>query len=504
DIYLVYQEYLKAQSSNNFNPAKATMDTLNGCWDQCILEQTLPVKGKPKLIGLYQKVYSAGTVHTRQIKVYDNDRLIGHIVFNYGNGVSMILVYSPSWNFPKSKLNLIPEDLYAFTRNWHPLRFVSYRGSNQAYSFTDKYFTGSNSTKTLKDLDTYFFKNRTQELKQEADIILCEKNGFDLNNADDSKFDYQGLVDHLIIGPYSPLSHLPLPNNSDEFLKAVEAQGGNLLGWTKNESRNPLEILPFELGLLSGHYTPLRSPHGLSVAQLIHDELPSANLIVLKAQECDFKYHEWKLPASKAKAHVVNYTYSYLKDAVTGMDSFPWAQDKQSPFLWVIASGNKLVGQEMYFPQNIAGGKDNMILVTAINANENIEDYTLFSNSDIAAPGHYEHEGQIFDGTSYATPRVAIVASQVAKEYPELTPVELRLALLLSARLPKNNRPFPIRSGGIIDLPGARKAGNAIMALSIRGREKLADADESTSMFLTLLNSIFCGSPSAEKALCKL
>jgi hypothetical protein len=118
--------------------------------------------------------------------------------------------------------------------------------------------------------------------------------------------------------------------------------------------------------------------------------------------------------------------------------------------------------------------------------------------ADLVADGsHPEAAGKF--ATSYAAPRASAAAAQIALEFPQLTPQQIKLALLLGAQIQADsrnaakNRFLDVRSGGFLNVEGARSVATRL------ARHSAALSDRQSA--LTTLCQTHCG---GEAAVCQL
>ncbi len=115
--------------------------------------------------------------------------------------------------------------------------------------------------------------------------------------------------------------------------------------------------------------------------------------------------------------------------------------------LWIAAAGNKPTGQALGCPQHLFGQQN--LIVVAANQGSRMHPFSNFGAkiADITAPGE-EFEGSGW-GTSFSTPRVSRVAAKIFSMYPNLSPFQVKKAVLLGADIP--NSPLPVLSKGILN-----------------------------------------------------
>ena len=119
----------------------------------------------------------------------------------------------------------------------------------------------------------------------------------------------------------------------------------------------------------------------------------------------------------------------------------------------------------MKCPQNILLNNQNGLVVGALASSSETQmaNYGNFGARavDIAtrAPS-----GTHLDGTSFTAAIVSEYANQLAKEFPQLSVSDIRLAILLGAEIPDLQNPLPVRSGGILNEFYARRLAQLIQA----------------------------------------
>ena len=131
--------------------------------------------------------------------------------------------------------------------------------------------------------------------------------------------------------------------------------------------------------------------------------------------------------------------------------------------LWVAAAGNEGSAQSTGCPQHLAG-QENLIIVGASDGDTlNKKSNFGASSVDIAADGNAQTLNQIPAGwgTSFAAPRVSRAAVELMEQYPTLSPRQIKQAILLGARIPKN--PLPVLSMGVLDVSKAHEVAERLL-----------------------------------------
>jgi len=175
-------------------------------------------------------------------------------------------------------------------------------------------------------------------------------------------------------------------------------------------------------------------------------------IIPLSTSSClnSDKTHFWWQNFKDSGAKVINLSATSFEDPKKCreyLNNHPIFTDAESA-LWIVAGGNARETSRLGCPQSLAG-KENVLVVGAMTGTS-VSKVSNFGEEfvDIFARGQNRGMGE--GVTSFAAPRVSRVAALLADSYPELTPYELKLILLLSAKSNKWN-PLPSRSLGELD-----------------------------------------------------
>lgn len=171
---------------------------------------------------------------------------------------------------------------------------------------------------------------------------------------------------------------------------------------------------------------------------------------------------------------MTRFPYKHLVGNLSLSTSFSGAQKYNNHFvhivensldkiLWVQGAGNtgrELLHQNQEIASQTLSGKENFITVAATNGSDRLSSTSSYSRElvDIAANGCAEDQ-EYCDAnaaaTSYAAPRVSRAAANLMEEFPDASPNEVKLALMLGAKIP--NKMLAVRSAGVLDEAVTRK-----------------------------------------------
>lgn len=154
--------------------------------------------------------------------------------------------------------------------------------------------------------------------------------------------------------------------------------------------------------------------------------------------------HAMSLYGERARVGSMSATFPMDKDTC----SASMQPLRSTKLLLAVAAGNAsrdVVSTELC-PQRLSPSPD--IVVVGAAANGRMAAYSNFGRKsvDIAADG--DAPGASDFGTSFAAPRVAYAAAQLAREVRGANNAQIRMALLLSADLPPDGPALPVRCGG--------------------------------------------------------
>ena len=131
----------------------------------------------------------------------------------------------------------------------------------------------------------------------------------------------------------------------------------------------------------------------------------------------------------------------------------PIMTDKGSA-LWVFSAGNRSESEAHFCPQYLTN-QENVMLVGASYENQvHHKSSRGIDFVDIFTSGNSELSQSW--GTSYAAPRVARVAALISKSFPHFSPFEVKVSIMLSAKIPEWYE-LPARSRGLLDESAAMK-----------------------------------------------
>ncbi|SMF34864.1 Subtilase family protein [Pseudobacteriovorax antillogorgiicola] len=390
---------------------------------------------KPVYRGNYifieEKIYSRGSVKRRTHWVLDRKgRTLGGAYLAPSRLPN--IYFSLNWK-GENELRL---SVRAYDRTFKDLVSHTFT-AKQAWEMRDK----SQSFLDLDSIDTG------------SGLLLCEL-------ADPFSFQYSDLI---VGGPYR------IDNYNGSHLS------GSLYGWSRNTEGDWSNAF--------GGYAPSNDvpidfhrpyDHASKVASLIVEENPNVKFLI--GGECFHDDHSqlssmielgiFSGPAQDLRVKVINASYgTYTGKQACALNTGPLAS-KIGKVLFVTAAGNFQMENPGNCPQSAP--HPNKIVVAAANGadgdNPRLTNYTAYGKdyADIAAKG--THDPTSSKGTSFASPRVAGIASRIAQDFPKLSSADIRLAILASAHIPhdknfwgdlKSWKPLDVRTGGVLRSDGA-------------------------------------------------
>ncbi len=162
--------------------------------------------------------------------------------------------------------------------------------------------------------------------------------------------------------------------------------------------------------------------------------------------------------------------------------------------LWVQGAGNtgnELVHQAQEIQSQSLSGKENFIVVAATNGTDQLAYTSSYSKVlvDIAASGCPAGPEPCIGagvGTSFAAPRVSRASANLMEEFPEASPNQIKLALMLGAHVP--DKPLAVRCGGIIDEFASKKL---LQLMRQKGAQSLATISKDELVEMVLMAKYF-------------
>ncbi len=286
----------------------------------------------------------------------------------------------------------------------------------------------------------------TIRAEDEPALITCEP---DMRGViADSK-----LAASIAIGP-----HLPIFEG-----------GTSLFGWVENASGFLDDYL---LGYAARTLGFIKEPglrdeeaavHGRRVVLAARESSPRLRILPIGGfLSCFTNYWQWRSTVTK-KVAVVNASFSASMQPQTCRPQvLPVLQESADTTLWVLGAGNEDGRPPLDTPKNRCpgslSGEKNLLIVSGAS-HDDIHPLSVrgATYADIAAAWDIEEDG----GTSFAAPRVAAVAAELAHAFTSLTPEAIRLTLMTSSRMTPGLHDS-VRSGGLLDREAALTVGACV------------------------------------------
>ncbi len=432
------------QIRTRFQADAATIKTLAGCAEFCILKQDLSFGLFPRLHVSLERTFFLGSKVSSKIVLRDaqTKTIKSAVLLNPGDGVSAILHIMPTAQAPLPRENgtngsAFFTQLKVYDRHW-------------------QYIDGFLQNLEL-DLNSTLLNLQAQRLQPNAEqstprAAVCEVWPRTMG----------GLRGPLILGPnFNPqLSE----SNEYQFRQAVGAR----LGWGGRsisfEDFFGDSLMPSDWP----HLSDVVDPHPVNVSNLYFSagENPDGNHGAIAAvgakNTClsPDRYDTWRQELLDAGVRVMNLSFSTFKSTDLCREEYSRIfEDSQEPLLFVAAAGNEgWLGNRLLCPQNILSNRKNGIVVAALEGGttHRLASYSNYGalSADIAAavPDQFR-----VSGTSFASPVVTKAAAEIFARYPRLSVADVRYALLLSAQVDDFSRPLAVRSGGFLNGVNAKQ-----------------------------------------------
>ena len=244
--------------------------------------------------------------------------------------------------------------------------------------------------------------------------------------------------EHLLIGPKSSAGGGP----------------GSFFGWWSNPSGTNLAANLAGLSQVSFGSVPALDSvadmdrlHGRRVVKAALAEVENLRILPLGGIQCFDGLSAWR---DNARPHMRVINASLGMFAARGTCQHRWGATldaSREDFLWVMPAGNEHDLAPWYECVGNISGRANLLVVAGSDGDGlSLESNYGVEYADLAAPSKSEGAA----GTSYAAPRVAAVAAELARRSPRLRPEELRAALLLGAHVTRDLW-SQVRAGGTLD-----------------------------------------------------
>ncbi|MBI1859463.1 MAG: S8 family serine peptidase, partial [Deltaproteobacteria bacterium] len=398
--------------------------TRSGCAGSCVLHQKIE---SGAFTGERVRALSGGVpyIDSLALKASHSPSGLtdGLMLLNRGGGVSLLFLFKHVWEGSR-----ITTEVFTFDRNWRSVALPYQVSLSEAY------------TANLE---------RISRIRQNADqksprSVICES-AINLE-----QFERAGLHQQLLVGPKSD----------------------SLLGWVSPAGPSWVSLFAGVSPLSNHGLSPesaVLAAHTLNVHQIFHNEDIWGRSLPIDAMNCLYNFNGWKEAVAESETKVINLSASidYDRSSCEGSPIGKAVSDRR--FLWVTAAGNFSQDGDAVrvntCPQGLAGAEN--LLVVAAAQGSRIAPTSNYGAlyADIAADGRADNGSH---ATSWATPRVARAAADLAFEHPNFTAADIRRLLIISAYTPNDGQrisSLPVRSGGLLDLAMARKMARRFLTI---------------------------------------
>lgn len=209
--------------------------------------------------------------------------------------------------------------------------------------------------------------------------------------------------------------------------------------------------------------------HSAIVSRIASENLtkPILPFSLLSLINGDFEKVVPRIPFQKFAASI-SAAYTYTTQTCKESNLAKTIENTKNTVLWFAGAGNEARAVAKtdftYCPQSL--NSSNILIIAATSGGNSLSEVSTFGENyaDIAASGCTVIEEFCDVGaTSFAAPRVARAAANLMTQFPELTIEHVKLALLMTVRVPYSgksifikNEFLKIKSGGILDENAAR------------------------------------------------
>ena len=438
---LLFKAYRGFEAQTGFPLSLGTPLEGLGCDEVCLVYR------KPFSVGAHKafvsRIYSGGSVVKQTLWLLDaSNKLVGAILYGLNGYPSFYMTID--WSLNSNHLNV---DLSLYDRTFTRLQVV-----------TSRVIPGISDALTRVAGEAVGI----DDVPKRSAVVTCEH------------FDPEAFepMDRLIRGPY-------LPTIQGGYLRS-----GSIWGWQQNlggswdSGLGGLRENPFQISTWTiGH----SYSHAKKVSDIILSESPDSYL--LPAGKCFYESsytrhilengRVFTSELSNQKIAVLNASFAHQESSKSCYAKFDSLFSQlENKLVLVMGAGNSGKENPQNCPQSVR--KQNTIVVSgAVDAESQRPGRWRNSDfgadySDIAAAYHGPGGSE---GTSYAAPRVSAVASKLAMKFHNLTPRDIRLAILASAWVPyqkdffgyfKRWEPLPVSSGGALREESALKLGECL------------------------------------------
>lgn len=249
-----------------------------------------------------------------------------------------------------------------------------------------------------------------------------------------------------------------MTQHSSEQLKVISenlvfGSGESYFGWNKGDSTLISYISPLfnkDLNMIS--QTGFNKVHIVNTTLAAKSIFNNVQVLPIGKSQCIENSERW-LENNSTNTRVISISQmQYYEDDTFACESNLLNQissNKGKDLLWVIAAGND--GRKDPSGYDCLHSKvvDNILTVSALSPSS--PDIAAYSNyglnfSDIAADGSINGNS----GTSYSAPKVASIAAEIFLNFPDLSPKEVKYALLIGATS-SSSLESKVRSGSYIN-----------------------------------------------------
>ncbi|MEW6055808.1 MAG: S8 family serine peptidase [Bdellovibrionota bacterium] len=457
-----------------FSPDQIETVSIEACADHCIARQKLDLGMVDLFEAEWVKAYGRGRVLTQYVSVNRKDALktpVMAVFYNFGGGVSHVITFKTEDRAPAFQPKFLA---YVFDRFGEALS-VSAHADGELVG-VDSYSSPYSSIGFMKSLDVYkMAKSKTKD--GSAKVAVCE-------------FGFPWLPSSPLLSKVAFGPHVTDP----------KGRTGSQLGWFANPegSLDAFFDSRSALGWFNGGGT---NDHSKAVVEVLTRSAPAVEFAPISEESCFRKIDEWQPWASQEELKVVNVSLVGTgRREVCHKTAYGQAVlNTEKELLWVVAAGNfrEWSGDypELDCPQTLGIGKGqkNLLIVAAtegesgrlLEISHRGSDY-----ADIAASGSF-FDNSMAAGTSFAAPRVSAPLGEVAFQYPRLLPEDLRMAAILSAKIPASG-PLPVRSGGVLNRVGLENVARQMARLSADERALIGASRTGNKIVSDLVKQAFC------------
>lgn len=416
-VQSAYKEFYRYrhQSEGRFDPTQIKYFQRAACLKICDLTMRLPVEGVSWTLDWTRQYIRGGLGHSYLLlKEAVSKDPIALIVLNRADAVSMTFV------------------------NWRHFSVIQKKGMTQTFLFNRDLEIISQE---INVFDLGEDSSEKQRARAQATMNSSNKASEVRTLACDVFAKTSTELDSLLAGPHQPTRDESgrLQGSWDGWLPN---QSGNFSSWLSTRA----SFLPtLEIALSQG------LDHGGVVTRLLSGPSPAHKVAQLDVLTCLNQPQDWEASISAAGIKVVNVSATTFYDRETCLAEYG-PLFKKTPFFWVLGAGNgnRSAPGNLSCPQNLENFAS-LIRVAAVDGNGEFVGNSDYRFAEVAAEGRVQGEGEFTAGTSFAAPRVTEIAAKLFRRFPERTHAEIKLALMLGARLTSRDTLVDVRSGGIAD-----------------------------------------------------